>query len=236
MAQRVDNHYGIGRHGPVGILARHRHATPYAALVLTGGYMEAGDLGRHRVRPGDILAHGAFDAHQDWFGSCGAEVLNLPLAPMARPMAGRVADPDAVARLAETDLGAAAELALTTIVSGMDECADWPDLLAIALRADEVASLAEWAFGAGIAPTSLSRGFRLAYGVSPQRYRAEFRARRVVAALMTAPCSLAAIAADAGFADQPHMTREVARLAGQAPGRLRRAHVKSVQDGRTPAP
>ena len=166
MAQRVDNHYGIGRHGAVGILARHRHATPYAALLLAGGYMEAGDLGRHRVRAGDMLVHGAFDAHQDRFGSRGAQILNLPLAATIPPMAGRVADPDSIARLAETDLGAAAELALATIVSGTDECADWPDLLARALRADEIVSLAEWAFDAGIAPTSLSRGFRLAYEVS----------------------------------------------------------------------
>lgn len=232
MAQRIGSHYGISSHGSTGTLARHRHPTPYAALVLSGGYTEAGDLGRHRTQSGDMLVHGAFDAHQDRFGLSGARVLNLPLSTRTHPIVGRVANPDAVARLAETDLGAAAELALATIVSGADECADWPDLLAKALRANEVSCLAEWAHEAGVASTSLSRGFRLAYGVSPQRYRAEFRARRAVGKLFKMPSSLAGIAAECGFADQAHMTREIVRLTGQAPSMLRRAHVKSVQDAR----
>lgn len=230
MAPRVGFHCGVSRHGSTGRLARHRHPTPYAALALAGGYIEAGDLGRHRVRPGDLLVHGAFDAHQDRFGSSGAQVLNLPLPATARPLAGQVADPDAVARLAETDLAAASALALATCVSGTEECADWPDLLASALRADRVPCFSQWAFETGVAATSLSRGFRLAYGVSPQRYRAEFRARRAVDALFAMPSSLAWIAADCGFTDQAHMTREIVRMAGQPPSRLRLAHVKSVQD------
>ncbi len=231
MAHPADARCAVSRHGASGRLARHRHTTPYAALVISGGYTEAGDLGRHRVRPGDILVHGRFDAHQDRFGARGAQVLNLPLPGITRALAGRIADPDAVARLAESDVSAAAALALETIAFDVEECADWPDLLARALRAGAVASLAEWAFEAGVAASSLSRGFRLAYGVSPKRYRAEYRARRAVEALLAASGSLASVAADAGFADQAHMTRDVAALTGCAPGRLRRAHVKTVQDG-----
>ena len=47
------------------VLPRHRHDAPYAAVVLEGGYEEAGDGGRFRVRAGDVLIHGAFSAHLD---------------------------------------------------------------------------------------------------------------------------------------------------------------------------
>jgi hypothetical protein len=33
-------------------IPRHRHREPYAALILSGGYEESGNLGRYRVRFG----------------------------------------------------------------------------------------------------------------------------------------------------------------------------------------
>jgi hypothetical protein len=38
-------------------MPRHRHLQRYAAIVLSGGYVEAGDAGRMRVRAGDVLVH-----------------------------------------------------------------------------------------------------------------------------------------------------------------------------------
>jgi quercetin dioxygenase-like cupin family protein len=40
---------------PRSIIPRHYHWLPYAAVVLSGGYEEAGDGGRRHVRPGDVL-------------------------------------------------------------------------------------------------------------------------------------------------------------------------------------
>lgn len=40
-----------------GDLPRHRHSAGYMTLVLAGGYDEAGDVGRFRVGPGDLLVH-----------------------------------------------------------------------------------------------------------------------------------------------------------------------------------
>jgi len=67
--------------------------------------------------------------------------------------------------------------------AGPPPLADWPDLLATALRARSDLRLAEWASRMGLAPETVSRGFRLAYGTTPARYRAELRARRAFAAL-----------------------------------------------------
>ena len=76
----------------------------------------------------------------------------------------------------------------------------------------------------GLAPSSVSRGFRLAYGVSPQRYRARAAGaarRRASARRRTAGWPRSP--PQAGFADQSHMTRagrdapSDARRAGCAP-------------------
>ncbi|RJF93590.1 helix-turn-helix domain-containing protein [Sphingomonas cavernae] len=226
---------GVARYGAANNMARHQHAAPYVALVLQGGYVEAGDIGRVRVHPGDMLIHGRFEAHQDHFAPGNTHVLNLPMTGAIGSRVGRVADADAIVVLAERDVGAATALALDSFQPADNALFDWPDLLAGALREDRVTNLAEWAEQTGIARTSLSRGFALAYGVSPQRYRAEVRARRAAEAVIDSAQPLAAIAIDFGFSDQAHMTRAVAQLTGLPPATLRRrgraGHVTSVQDG-----
>jgi AraC-like DNA-binding protein len=206
---------------------RHHHLAPYAALVLRGGYVEAGDRGRFRAAAGDVLLHDAFETHQDEFGAGGADILNLRLAEAPRASVGRIDDPDRIAITAERDPQEAALLLLDQLLPAAAAQAEWPDRLAADLRANRVASLAGWADAAGIAPSSLSRGFRLAYGVSPQRFRADCRAGEAARALQRTELAIAMIAADCGFADQPHLTRSISRLTGCSPARLR---VKSFQD------
>lgn len=212
-------------------IARHHHVAAYAAIVLRGDYVEAGDHGRFRAAAGTVLIHDWFEAHQDHFGASGADILNLPLEQAVGPAVGRVGDADALARLAKRDWREAAELLLETLQPAETDCNDWPDLLAAELRRDQVRSLGDWARGHGLAPSSVSRGFRACYGVSPQRYRLEQRAGRAARAARRRSVSLAQIAAGAGFADQAHLTRTVRRLYGERPSRLRCGHVNCVQDG-----
>ena len=206
------------------VVQRHVHAAPYAAVVLAGGYEEAGEGGRWQVAPGDVLVHAAFCAHQDRVGACGARVLNLPLAgPFADvSRAGRIADPDALARLAERDPRAAAQWLAEVFVPGDAGCADAPDLFAQAL-AGAAAGVTHWADGQGVARTTAFRWFRGAYGVSPTRFRVEARARLAWRLIVdvSAARSLADIAFEAGFADQAHMCRDVRRLTGRSPGAWR---------------
>lgn len=220
---------GIGVHVASECLPRHRHADGYIALVLDGGYEEAGDEGRFTAHPGTVVVHGRWTAHLDRFGTRGARVLNLPPVEGLLPGAGALADPDAAARLAERDPLAAAEYIREHIRSGAGQHGDWPDLLAAALRADPDIRLAPWARRACIDPASLSRGFARAYGVSPKRFRLEARTRRALLALDRWRGSLADLAADQGFADQAHLTRSIAAMTGAPPALLR---AKSVQAGR----
>lgn len=206
-------------------LGRHVHEEAYAALVLSGGYEEAGDHGRFRVEAGDVIFHEQFEGHLDRFSESGAVVLNLRL-PVGRFFTtgmARVADPDWVARVAERSRQEAAELLFSAVRSESRHAADWPDELAAALGKNSSLKLSQWGEQNGIAPWTVSRGFALVFGVSPEAFRARARARRAWKLVRETPMPLARIAADLGFADQSHMTRSIQRLTGIGPREWRSA-------------
>lgn len=213
-----------------GDLPRHRHAAGYMTLILAGGYDEAGDVGRFRVRPGDLLVHRPFEAHRNAFGRRSAEVLNLPLVDLPHLGAlNRLPDPDLIARLAERDPAVAARAAAVCARPAEGEW-DWPDDLAAALRTrPDLFRIGQWALDRGLAPASVSRGFRNVFGTTPERYRAEGRARRAWRRIVSTGQPLAAIACELGFADQAHMTRCVGAVTGRPPARWR-DYAKCVQD------
>ena len=210
----------LTRHGAGERLGRHRHASAYAALVLEGGYIEAGDRGRFAVTAGQVVLHGPYESHQDAFFARGARVLNLPVHCEGRSLA-RIADPDAIARLAERDLQAACDLLRASLIEDAADLGDWPDRLGQSLIADPDVDLGEWAAQHGLAPQSLSRGFRKAFGVTPKRFRAEQRVLCAVRALPGWRGTGAALAAELGFADQAHMTRSIGNLTGRSPSQIR---------------
>lgn len=218
--------YGLCRYGPGEPMPRHRHAEPYMAIVVEGGYLEAGDSGRVDVGPGDVLLHGAFDAHRDAFHPRGATILNLPLESAIQSGFGRIDDVDAIVRLAERDFWEASIQAHAVMADSRQAHRDWPDLLAAALRDDPDLRISDWAHHMGLAVASVSRGFTRAYGVSPKRFRLEARTVHAVNSLQQWQGSLAGLAASLGFSDQAHLTRSVTAMTGFAPARFR---AKSVQ-------
>jgi AraC-like DNA-binding protein len=205
-------------------LSRHRHEQGYICLVLSGGFEEAGDCGRRIVRAGDVNFHGPFDAHRDRFLGAGAETINFALPDwMDTPVAfGRVHDPDLIARAAERDYEAARQLLLSMVEPVRYTAHDWPDELATDIRNQSDLCLSAWAEHRGMAPASVSRGFRRAYEVSPSAFRAQIRARRAWRSLVTSNAPLAAVALESGFADQAHMTRTLTALTGRGPTQWRR--------------
>jgi AraC-like DNA-binding protein len=205
-------------------IPRHRHREPYAALILSGGYEESGNLGRYRVRSGQVLLHRSFDSHLNRFKASGARVLNLLLD--AEPAFGLayVADPDAITRLAERDLHAAAETLQAQLRRIEPAILDWPDFLARDLIRDPQLRLDGWARRYGLAQESVSRGFKKVFCASPAGFRAEARAQIALAGIARGAISLADVAAEAGYADQSHMTRAVTALTGRPPGYFRRSN------------
>lgn len=205
-------------------LSRHRHEQGYICLVLSGGFEEAGDCGRRIVRAGDVNCHGPLDAHCDRFAVGGAETINFNLPHWTDPPVafGRVHDPDLIARTAERDYDAARHLLLLMIEPASYPAHDWPDELASDIRSQPDLCLTGWAERRGMAPASVSRGFRRVYAVSPSAFRAQIRARTAWRSLVTSNTPLAVVALESGFADQAHMTRTLTTVTGRRPSEWRR--------------
>jgi AraC-like DNA-binding protein len=217
-------------------LGRHVHEKASAALVLSGGYEEAGDCGRFRVKAGDVIFHERFEAHLDRFSETGVVVLNLRL-PVHRsytPGIARVANADAVARVAERSCRDAIELLFSLAITRIPQPADWhppifftysrtPDELAAALVRNPSLKLSRWGEKNGIAPWTVSRGFGLVFGVSPEAFRARTRARHALKSIQNTGRHCQTSRPELGFADQSHMTRSIKQLTGIGPRAWRSA-------------
>ena len=204
--------------------AHHSHDDAYAAVVLAGGYEEAGDHGRFQVAAGDVVLHDRFEAHLDRFSAPGAVVLNLrlPAGSSFAPGLAKVSDPDLIVRKAEISQTGALELLIGTVQAKATEYTDWPDELAATLIDDPSLALGCWAEGKALTPWTVSRGFARVFGVSPEVFRARSRARKAWRLIQTTIWPLAQIAYHLGFADQSHMSRSVRQLTGLSPKQWRR--------------
>jgi AraC-like DNA-binding protein len=207
------------------VFERHSHDCAYVAIVLSGGYEEAGDHGRFKAVAGNAILHQRFEAHINRFPDAGAVVLNLTLPAQVsiEPGLATIADPDLIVRIAEQSHADAVKLLLCSIRQRESNYADWPDELACALIANPSLSLSTWGQRKGLMPWAISRGFMQVFGVSPAVFRARARARRAWNLVARRGEPLATIATDLGFADQSHMTRSVKLLTGTTPRMWRKA-------------
>lgn len=94
-------------------------------------------------------------------------------------------------------------------------------LFLLSAEPDEDATIARVARSLSMSERQLERRFLDRVGVSPKRFASLRRFERASALLATG-APLAQIAQDAGYHDQPHLTRELRRFSGMTPGELRR--------------
>ncbi len=211
---------------PAGLaLPRHRHVDAYVTVILAGAYEQAGYAGRLAVQAGDILLQPTMDCHCDVMKSRGVELLRMHWN--WTPGYGgiyRGGDVEAIRRAAQKGDGEAEHL-LTRVFSRqtpVTTLADWEDELALRLR-DGTARISLLAAGLGLTREAASRGFTRAYGVSPAAFRNELRARAAWLQIRATRQRLCDIAAETGFADQPHMTRAISKMLGASPAHWRTA-------------
>jgi len=215
---------GRFRHAAGERLPRHLHREGFATVVLDGGYEEAGDTGLHRVAPGDVVLHRPWERHLDRFDRRGAQVLVLPLPTGCDDTQGRVADPDALARLAGRDPSAAAGALAAAWQPAASARLDWPALLARDLREDPSLCLGQWSDRHGLHPGSVSRGFAQVFELSPRAFRLQARGHRALQGL-AGRLTLAALAQQCGFADQAHLNRTLRAMTGMTPRQLRATRI-----------
>ena len=147
--------------------------------------------------------------------------------------AGRVlaaaVDPDAP----PAEVAAAVEARLAERIRGAPDA----DPLAVQLleRVAGGGPLVDLADGLGLGERQLRRRAGAAFGYGPKVLARVLRFSAAVDRLRAAPSlPLAELAAEAGYADQAHLTHETRALSGLSPGRLRAALAMSVLD-KTPA-
>jgi len=210
---------------------RHRHLRPFATVILSGVYEEAGYIGRLTARTGDVLAHPMLDAHENKLIAAGVKLIRLKLSGHWETGGlYRLGDVDSLARLAEKNLTEASLLLEESLAKGAGFTAgatDWPDLLLHDMIEDPNIEMGCWAAEHALTRETVSRGFALAYGVAPSIMRAELRARLAWLRILKGSEYLSEIALDTGFTDQAHMTRWVSRISGASPSVWRQPSVRT---------
>jgi AraC-like DNA-binding protein len=154
-------------------------------------------------------------------GMPATEVLDarLPLEGVLGREAGDLAE-----RITDTDGDAAFELLEALVASRVRKNGPDPLVLAATRRLGFTGSRVEWLADAlGISDRQLRRRFHAAVGYGPKTLDRVLRFRRFVSqapAVASGEIELARLAADLGYADQSHLTRDCVRLSGMMPGRL----------------
>lgn len=225
----------LSRHDGASVLPTHRHRGSYAALVLDGSHVETSVDGAWRCEPGTLVLHPPWHAHGNRFDGADVRVLNLELPQNGHGSGVRVLRVHHLDEARETLAHAPeriGELAATAVPVGRLALPAWQSEFLREL-VDGDAPVGAIAAGLGVSFAHASRAFKRTHGMSPQAARRELRWRRALA-LLAGEASLATIAAQAGFADQSHLTRLCRLHTGAAPRALRR-EIKSVQDADPPA-
>lgn len=159
------------------------------------------------------------------------------LTPIARPIAALLADIDEpISELGCAEIAAAVADGLLSLSGQTDVGRTTIDIRAVQLVRDYLVAHASEQTPAsvlekiaGIDRFTIARHFRWAFGTSPNRYRTLRRLELARAAIESGQ-SLGRAAADSGFADQSHMTRQFKRTYGLTPGRWMALTTASVSE------
>jgi AraC family transcriptional regulator len=233
------------RYAPALRLPRHAHELASFCVVLAGGYQETVGVRTRCARAGTTVVHPAGEAHSNHHDPAGARVLIVEVADarcidlpgLARLFADPWDSGDPRLALYGLQLGANlreadtfTDLSVEALVLEMLDAARahqlpevrgarWLERVREQLEAPAPASPSLRALSerAGVHPVHLARAFRRAFGCSIGEYA---RRRQVVHALTLLEdpsLTLSAVACQAGFADQSHMTRRVRAHTGLTP-------------------
>ena len=241
-------------HYPPGLAhAAHSHDEPHVSVVVAGSFRETTPRGEQVVCHGSIGFRADAARHAVRFGPAGALILTVGLRDWIAEGA-----PSAGVRWVESSAPFARQLLCLARQGGEGECDVLADRL-VALwvgrsrperrartppawlrdAAEQLLSSPDLPVGAlaariGVHRVHLARSFVGHYGMAPSVFRRRAMASRAISVALAGPSRLADAAAEAGFADQSHMSRVVREWCGVSAGELRRLFMReatSVQAG-----
>ena len=111
--------------------------------------------------------------------------------------------------------------ALDALVAASPQALRSRDRALVVVHADPTISVARLADAAEVTPRTLQRLVRARTGLPPKRYTALRRFNAALHDLADGEERFADVAVASGYADQAHMTADIARHTGSSPGRLR---------------
>ncbi len=220
----------------------HEHDSAHICVVLDGGFLERESRGWRDVAPGTVRVSGAA-RHDIDFSPSGAtclvleveDALLIPLASprfiendsrlgaLARQIQHSTAHRNHSSRL-ETDNLTIEFLAQIARRLGGKTIPPPPWLERIRQLIHDTTgstSVEDLAREAGVHRVHLARTFRDHFGVPVTRYSRRVRVQSALTMLASGTLPLAQLAAESGFADQSHLTREVRAAVGTTPGAIR---------------
>lgn len=232
-------------------LGVHTHDGASVAVGLSGRYLASIDGREHALDPGQALVYPAGAAHRERVGAAGSDCLLISFGdlPLCDAKATAFAREGVVRSEALHGIGArfASELAiadeatpaslsslvaeLLAEIGGPARCGGWLDdvgwLLGLREELDarllSPPTLTELARLVGRSREHVARSFRARFGETIGEYLRRRRLDHAASELRSTPNTVAAIAHDAGFADQSHFTRWFRRRFRLTPSRYRRA-------------
>ncbi|MEX2045927.1 MAG: AraC family transcriptional regulator [Chloroflexota bacterium] len=232
------------------VLPSHAHDRPTLAVVMQGSFETRLAAGVEVCRQSSLRVEPAGSPHTNRFGPQGAHVVIVQPDPRS-PLLGPVADAleraehrrdahagligraiasefrqhDAVSPLALQSLGLELVTALARSTRPPRGVPPWVaqatelvhDRFLEGLRIETIAD------AVGVRPGELVRAFRAFHGIAIGTYARRLRLEWVARRLAESDEPIASLAHDAGFADQPHLTRAFRAFTGLTPARYRRA-------------
>ncbi len=238
-------------YNPAQEIAAHVHPWATLCLTVAGGYVEDWGVTRVRCDRASLVFHPPGDVYGDRISGEGSRCLTIAVDPvvfssaadaipsLARLRASRRAPPNWLAFQLQRELELGDDLSPasieSTILALLAEVGERPGLEARGAPPpwlervkeqihDEFArgpSLENLAGAAGVHRVHLAREFRRRFGCTPGHYIRQRRIEYACHRLAASREPLSAIALDAGFADQSHLTNTFRQLVGTTPGSFR---------------
>lgn len=161
------------------------------------------------------------------FPTAGAYVTHAGISADARAIADQIDVRGAAAAVAVTGLvwHLVAKSNLLVQHQEAPQTPQWLTDLCVTVQSRCTAPLDPRALArdAGVHPAHLSRAFRRHFGRTLREYVRECRLQRAVRELERSDATISSIAADTGFADHAHLSRDLRWQTGQTPSEVRRA-------------